>query len=261
MGDLGPPIVGPGTNEHGTIQAHTSNKSRNVSVLVTGFGPFKTFSKNASYLIATQLEPVLLPIINPNNPQDPLDSTVINLYIWPDEVRVSYASVFQLIPEVISALPPIDYILHIGMAAGRKYYSLESLAHRDGYEIMDIDGYIPIEEEEYWRRMEYPEVLKPDLDVEKILGRWRSSVRGEADVRISKDAGRYLCDFIFYASLAYRKNQREPKKVLFLHVPGATDSSSIEKGAMVAEALIRATVTAERETLGFRPETQDLCRE
>lgn len=256
MGDLGPPTVNLGAGENGTVQAHAADRSRNVSVLVTGFGPFKTFSKNASYQIATQLEPVLLPIIDPNNPQDSVDPKVINLYVWPDEVRVSYSHVFQLIPQVLSALPPIDYILHIGMAAGRKYYSLEALAHRDGYQIIDVDGSIPIKEEKHWRSAGYPEVLKPDLDTEKILSRWRSSLQGEADVRISKDAGRYLCDFIFYTSLALRQSQGKPKRVLFLHVPGATDPPTVQKGAMVAEALIRAMVAGQDTiSLGSKAKT------
>ncbi|KAL9622880.1 MAG: hypothetical protein Q9160_002806 [Pyrenula sp. 1 TL-2023] len=242
MGDLGPTAPETSISEHGIAQPEIRSRSRNVSVLVTGFGPFKSYSKNSSYLITTRLEPVLLPILDPNDPRQPGEPKVINLYVWPDEVRVSYSGVFHLIPEILALMPPIDYVLHIGMAAGRKYYSVESLAHRDGYEIVDIDGYRPVDEERYWRNAGCPEVLEPDLDVEAILDRCKSQLEGDVDIRISKDAGNFLCDFIFYTSLAFRKNQQEPKKVLFLHVPGGTDEPTIEKGAMITEALIRAMV-------------------
>lgn len=68
------------------------------------------------------------------------------------------------------------------------------------------------------------------------------------DVRISTDAGRYLCEYIYYASLAHCNVKsavrgKEPQaNVLFLHVPGDADQAAVEKGVHVTVELIKAAV-------------------
>ena len=246
MGDLRPTALDIEARRDDSDRARINASSPgSVTVLVTGFGRFKDFKNNTSWLIAQQLEHILPPILDPNNPSRRPGPT-IHVFVHPEEVRVSYPTVFSLIPQIISSFPVhIDYILNIGMAAGRKYYSVESQAHRDGYKIRDVDGNLPTAQEKYWRDLvECPEIMKPDLNTEEVFARWKSNVDETTDVRVSTDAGRYLCDFMFYTSLATRKARGEAKKVLFLHVPGESDKASIEKGALVASALIRAMVAS-----------------
>jgi hypothetical protein len=113
---------------------------------------------------------------------------------------------------------------------------------RDGY----LDG------EARWRKEVradgelLPEVLECGWNVEDVERRWREELglgreRIEAEeprVKMSVDAGRFLCDFIFYQSLSLRwKEGREMVgKVCFLHVPGETDDWSVRRGARVAAA-------------------------
>ncbi|KAL9113620.1 MAG: hypothetical protein Q9227_002358 [Pyrenula ochraceoflavens] len=243
MGDLRPASLDTGARRDDSELLRSDAPPRDVTVLVTGFGGFKTYATNPSWLIARQLERVLPPIIDPNNPSRPVGPT-IHLLVYPEAVRVSYPTVFSIIPKILSDMPsPVDYILNIGQAAGRKYYSVESLAHRDGYKIRDVDGNLPTVEEKYWKNeARLPEILRPDLDTEEIFARWKTNVDGEVDVRLSTDAGHYLCDFIFYTSLATKQSRTEEKKALFLHVPGGTDRASIDKGALAATSLIRAMV-------------------
>ena len=70
---------------------------------------------------------------------------------------------------------------------------------------------------------------------------------------LSKDAGRYLCEFIYYTGLwehykrepppeATRKQLLRKRPVLFLHVPGGAAAADIALGARVAEGLIAAVV-------------------
>ena len=66
------------------------------------------------------------------------------------------------------------------------------------------------------------------------------------DVRISEDAGRYLCDFIYYSSMAHLTKEDEDRRVVFLHVPVESDSRSIDTGVEVAVELIRALVQSGR---------------
>jgi pyroglutamyl-peptidase len=69
-----------------------------------------------------------------------------------------------------------------------------------------------------------------------------------ADIRVSEDAGRYLCDFIYYSSLAYLEKSREEKRVVFLHVPIEADEAALKTGVDVTIELIRAMVQSGRMT-------------
>lgn len=64
----------------------------------------------------------------------------------------------------------------------------------------------------------------------------------DVDTRISEDAGNYLCDFIYYTSLAHRYKQHRLNKAMFLHVPVEADHRSIQKGVKITTELIRAMV-------------------
>lgn len=64
------------------------------------------------------------------------------------------------------------------------------------------------------------------------------------DVRVSEDAGRYLCDFIYYSSLAHLWKHNEERRVVFLHVPVDSDAKAIATGVEALEELIRAVVVS-----------------
>ena len=64
----------------------------------------------------------------------------------------------------------------------------------------------------------------------------------DVDARPSNDAGHYLCDFIYYASLAHFYKAGGERPVMFLHVPGEAEEEDIERGREVAIALIRGMV-------------------
>ncbi|KAG8841785.1 hypothetical protein FRB91_004681 [Serendipita sp. 411] len=62
-------------------------------------------------------------------------------------------------------------------------------------------------------------------------------------VQSSNDAGRFLCDFIYYTSLheaAARFGEEGLKRVLFVHVP---PDGTLEEGVKVLEAVIKSIVT------------------
>lgn len=66
------------------------------------------------------------------------------------------------------------------------------------------------------------------------------------DLRLSDDAGLYLCEYICYGSLCYfhQRNDRG-STVVFVHVPSANDEAAIETGSKVLVALIQALVDSE----------------
>ena len=65
-----------------------------------------------------------------------------------------------------------------------------------------------------------------------------------ADLRLSHDAGRYLCEYIYYASLAHLWRRGEERRVLFLHVPAAAGAEAVRRGVEVVEGLVAAVVGA-----------------
>ncbi|KKZ67847.1 hypothetical protein EMCG_06476 [[Emmonsia] crescens] len=75
-----------------------------------------------------------------------------------------------------------------------------------------------------------------------FLKTWQSFAPRKADMRLSEDAGRYLCEFIFYTSLAHAYRERRNRSVVFLHVPGRTDDEGIQIGREVAVGLVRCLV-------------------
>jgi pyrrolidone-carboxylate peptidase len=147
-----------------------------------------------------------------------------------------------------------DLIIHIGIASPRPYYSVETLAHRDDYNITDIEGRSGyLDGEKRWRELGLPPILTPgcvDDDPssaspyqpdEHFLDTWQSFAP-ESDLRLSKDAGHYLCDFIFYTSMSLALCEGHDRNVLFLHVPGASEDANIEQGRVVTLALVKTMV-------------------
>ncbi|KXG51110.1 Peptidase C15, pyroglutamyl peptidase I [Penicillium griseofulvum] len=224
-----------------------------ISVLITGFGPFKTNLVNASYLIASSL---------PSSFLFPKDSDRrVSLHVHPTPIPVAYATVRESLPLILEEFATShggrrpDLIIHIGIAAPRQYYSVETLAHRDDYNITDVNGRPGyVDGEKRWKGLGLPPILIPGRAIDdpssaspyqpehQFLETWRSFAP-ESDLRISKDAGHYLCDFIFYTSMSLAQLQGQDRNVLFLHVPGASEDANIEQGRVVTLALIKAMVT------------------
>ncbi|ORX97298.1 hypothetical protein BCR34DRAFT_496996 [Clohesyomyces aquaticus] len=225
-----------------------------VTVLVTGFGPFlQKYPKNSSWEIASTL-PALLP-------STPTSPTPIHVHVHHTPVRVAYSHVVSFIPTLLPPANPItpapSIILHIGLAAGRSFYTIERGAHGRGYGAIpdvDADRFDDNIAEEKFPRAVYPPRLLTSFDCEDVLGRWREYLgsNGEkqlkADVRISPDAGNFLCGFIYYNSLAhYFELKEDERPVAFLHVPDLSESEEmLNVGREVAVALIRALVESRR---------------
>lgn len=65
------------------------------------------------------------------------------------------------------------------------------------------------------------------------------------DLRISDDAGHYLCDFIYYSSLAHLWKQGRDRKVTFFHVPADASKGAVSTGRDLCINLIRSMVESE----------------
>jgi len=232
-----------------------------VTVLVTGFGPFlEKFPKNSSWEIASTL-PALIPA-SATNP------TPIHIRVHHEPVRVAYKNVVDVVKELhppkSQLRPQPDIILHIGLAAGRRFFALEQGAHGRGYnKTADVDGelFSDSDAESLFPAEHYPTVLKTSFDTSDVLARWKAflgyvSVDGDPkieelpDVRLSPDAGNFLCGFIYYNSLAqYYDVKEDVRPAAFMHVPDLSGSEGkLREGWEVTVALIKALVESRRKS-------------
>ncbi|TQS38654.1 hypothetical protein Golomagni_00837 [Golovinomyces magnicellulatus] len=228
-----------------------------ISILVTGFAPFYENSLfNSSWEVARRL-PSYLPatastMTNSTDNADCLSADnipPIRIHVHPDPIKVSYKSVRELVPTLWDS-KKIDIVIHIGMAAKANFYSIERLAHRDGYLMLDVDSVAcpdlleRMTKGKDWIWYGLPEELLSDIDIDRVFSIWQT-LKPAADVRISNDPGRFLCDFIYYSSLAELARRSKPKKVVFLHVPEETDETSVKMGVEITVQLIKAIVQSE----------------
>lgn len=123
---------------------------------------------------------------------------------------------------------------------------MERRGLRDGYEMRDVDGELLTDTEEGKNEWEgLPHELLTDVNVDDVWRRWRAALP-DADIRISEDAGRYLCDYIYYSSLAHLFKNGKGRQVVFLHIPVESDIVSVEAGVQITLELIRALVQSGR---------------
>ncbi|KAK1769410.1 putative pyroglutamyl peptidase type I [Phialemonium atrogriseum] len=236
----------------------TSADKEELTVLVTGFGPFKEqHPVNPSWEIASRL-PDYLPPIRAKTAHPSSSSAAplppVRILVHPEAIRVNYQTVRGLVPRLWDLggdKRRIDVAIHIGMAGPAMAYSVERRGHRDGYALKDVDGELlkdqdrRLREGEDWVWHGMPKEMETDFDLDDVLGRWKKHSPDGLDLRISEDAGRYLCDFIYFSSLAHLTKAQETKRVVFLHVPSNSSEKAIATGRELALQLIRSIVESE----------------
>ncbi|KAL1846652.1 hypothetical protein Plec18167_004963 [Paecilomyces lecythidis] len=289
MGDYGPATSPTATTLPDGVPA-IPTVTEDISVLVTGFGPFKTHNVNSSWLVASSLPSMLvLPgKASSVTPEGGPAARQISIHTHPSPVPVSYSAVRSNVPEIVDEYARVhngrrpDLIIHIGLASTRNYWSVETLARRDDYRMGDVDGKVGYESgEKIWKEQGLPPLLRPGPADGRSLSRpattmstvvapaitstaplvapasrvspypvddhflevWKSFAPAGSDIRISHDAGRYLCEFIFYTSLAQALQEGRDRSVVFFHVPSWHDEANIKIGTEIAVALIKALVT------------------
>jgi len=166
-------------------------------------------------------------------------------------LKVAYQPVINKVPKLLASEDPeYDIILHIGLAAARKYYTLERQSVRDGYLQKDVDDAYFSKHDAARLFSECPAVLKPTFDCADVWRRWRGNVSDDVGthIRLSDDPGSYLCGFLYYLSMSwFWKQSKEERPVVFLHVPDLPTENDIEQGRQVAIGLIRALVESRKK--------------
>jgi pyrrolidone-carboxylate peptidase len=207
------------------------------------------FPENASWSIASSLPPSL-----PATSSCPYNITLI---VPPTPLRVAYAQVAAVVPKLLATQ---EMVLHIGLAAGRNFFTMERQAQRGPYnKFKDVDGKLLPDSEAERLFDGCPETLQPTFDCDDVWKRWRYEVDDEtADLRQGTDTsvGLYLCGFVYYLSLSWFWKKRSAERpVIFLHVPDLPTEDDVAQGTEIAIGLIRAMV-ASRKKNGIRDFTR-----
>lgn len=137
----------------------------------------------------------------------------------------------------------------------RYEYHLETCAKSGMYNKSDVDGRLPAPSSSARDNDEEVHVLSPKgVDFSDVLLRWRrglsvEDIHGEVGLRLSNDAGLYLCEYIYYSSLRHfarigSKGSKDDAdtKVVFLHVPDDAHKDDLLRAKQVVVGLVKALI-------------------
>lgn len=163
-------------------------------LLVTGFGPFPGVERNPSREIAQALTRGLLP----------------DIVVSAAELPVAFQAVAAAIDAALGALPEApDVILGLGVWGRGDGFRLERRA-RGVFDATRLDN-----EGRTGEGLDLGPERTTDFDLQHLAQVMAEA--GAGDVRISEDAGRYVCERTYWQLLT--RAQELGAHALFLHVP------------------------------------------
>jgi pyroglutamyl-peptidase len=187
-----------------------------TSVLITGFGPFPGAPFNPTGPLVQRLGARRRPA---------LASVTRVTHVF----RTSYAAVDAELPKLVARHRP-DVLLLFGLAARTPYLRIEALARNAlTAAVPDASG-----------RILKTACIRPGGPI-GIPGRapfWRlaQAARGAGvPVRLSRNAGSYLCNYLYWSAL----EQSQPSRVVFVHVP-LVPRPGTRRGKLALDDLVRA---------------------
>jgi pyroglutamyl-peptidase len=190
-------------------------------VLLTGFGPFPGVADNPSAWLAETLAR--------NAPRD-LDAE-LHARILPTAWQEA-----QSMPRLYEELQP-HVMIHFGVSQRAKTFRIERSAHSRAARRVDAHGLMPPAPTIHAEGVDRFDTELPTADLAAHL---RACGVAAAS---SRSAGSYLCNFLYYHSLAWARRQPDPRLVLFVHVPALSGQG----GSFSQDALLRGG----HETLRF----------
>ncbi|POY75246.1 hypothetical protein BMF94_1616 [Rhodotorula taiwanensis] len=235
-----------------------SDGSKPFRVHLTGFGPFRDIAVNPSWLAVKPLDGEVLsepppPLRTQSAVASPSTETAdrgIKLRYRPVHLSTSllpveYSAVSDLAPKLqTDGEEKPDLVIHVGVSAGDSAIRLEQRARKFGYNSPDAAGKLADAGSEpegagrsdsrrrgfvgkEWEAA--PEELRTRVDGAGVV-RWCKS-QGVDWVSLSEDAGLYLCEYSFFASMATARRLRPdaPTLVQFVHVPSVGNPYTAEE--------------------------------
>jgi len=186
-------------------------------VLLTGFGPLPGVADNPSAWLAETLAQRAAREVEAE-----LHARILPTS-WQDA---------QSMPGVYDELQP-QIMIHFGVSPRANTFRIERSAHNRATRRADAHGLMPSARR---IRADGADRIDTSLPAAAVAARLRASGVAAAS---SRSAGSYLCNFLYYHSLDWARQQPDPRLVLFVHVP--------HRDALGSEAFLRGGA----ETLRF----------
>jgi pyroglutamyl-peptidase len=167
-----------------------------TTVLITGFGRFPGAPYNPS-------APLARAVARRRRPAFADVRRVVHIF------ETSYAAVDRDLPKLLTQHKP-DIVLMFGLAGRTNFVRIETRA-RNARSILfpDVSGYQPAERE--IAPGEAP--LRGHAPFTRLLAAARAS---RTPTRLSRDAGRYLCNYVYWRAL---EASRSGTLAQFIHIP------------------------------------------
>ncbi|XP_041325208.1 pyroglutamyl-peptidase 1-like protein isoform X3 [Pyrgilauda ruficollis] len=131
---------------------------------------------------------------------------------------------------VNSSWEAVKLTVHVGLASSTTaLIILEQCGKNKGYQERDACGFHP---EDACCVLDGPEKIESTINMKTL---WKNiSVEG-IDIILSRDAGRYICDYTYYTSLYYGNG-----RAAFIHVPPLSESVTAEFLGKALQTIILA---------------------
>lgn len=202
-------------------------------------------------------------------PPTPTCQTPVRILVHPYDIPVSFTDVRDIVPRLYDAYSQdVDIWLHLGVRVQQDSFTIESQGHRDGYhDYRDITGY-SISKEDCQKLFEgCPDTLETTIDLDDVFSRWRSRLLDSPEVspelggvmiRKSKDPGHFICDFLYYTSLAEHWKRRKKDltdgeqyspsmPVLLMNVPTKNSQEQLRRARHVTVNLLRSLAESHQQ--------------
>nr|XP_039259031.1 pyroglutamyl-peptidase 1-like [Styela clava] len=164
-------------------------------VVVTGFGPFRDHKVNASWVTVQKMKET-------GGLGSDIELEIVH-------IEVEYGTVDQVVPKLWKQHKP-QLMVHVGVSGRAKSITLEECAKNTTYATQDNSGKCP---RNGCCKKSGDSCLKSSLDMKKIAEEAKK-INPDIEIETSKEAGRYLCEYIYYTSLHLKKGASA-----FVHVP------------------------------------------
>jgi pyroglutamyl-peptidase len=204
-----------------------------MRVFIIGFGPFPGATSNPSADLAKALARRRRPAL-------------ANIERISHVFPTTYAAVDQQLPALLGLNP--DILLMFGLAGRRRHLSVETWARNSASILFpDANGYRP---QRAVIAPGEPTALKGSAPFNRLLSAARATAY---PTRLSRDAGRYLCNYAYWRALQRARGGRP--LVQFVHIPPVRQKTrpvgrsrrsfpSLAQLIVAAEALLIALVAA-----------------
>ncbi|XP_022105505.1 pyroglutamyl-peptidase 1-like [Acanthaster planci] len=196
------------------------------TVVVTGFGPFWEHKVNASWSAVQELDRL------------GLEDEDVELITF--EIAVEYETAKKLVPQLWKEYDPC-LMVHVGVSGIAKELTLEQQAHNTGYDKPDVSFLVP---KSKCCIRDGPDCILSQINMSIVSDEVNSNSCPTKAV-VSYNAGKYLCDFVYYISLYQNCAQ-----TAFIHVPPLGKPYSARQLGEGLRAAIRSMLKQVRQTKG-----------